>query len=131
MRKLLALPVLVLVLSACGSSQLGNTRDDVLRDVDVENITSEREMTFGSGMGGGYSSFGEFAEDKIATGGEWTPSLGSWDDELKSRSEVSFTTVSEREYNEEARRYDPSTATVWYFWDEEDRCIAILREPWN
>lgn len=131
MKRLVTLSVLALFVTACGSSRLGESRAEILRDVDVENITTDREMTFGSGLGSGYKNFGDFAGDKLVSGGEWTPDFGAWSKSLKAREVVWFTTVSQREYNEDERRYEPSAGTVWYFWNEDDRCIAILKEPWD
>lgn len=131
MKKLLLLPVLVLV--ACGStqtSQIGEPKAHVLADVDISDVTSERDLEFGRSSVEMYSNFGEFIEDKIALGGEVTPDYDRWSDDLKRRGNISFTTVTER--TAESRAGDGrSTATVWYFWDDRDRLLAILREPWG
>lgn len=131
MRKLLLLPLLLF--AACGSTRtslIGEPKAHVLADVDISDITSERDLEFGRSSVEMYSNFGEFIEDKLAMGAEVSPEFGDWSDGLKGRAFVSFTTVSER--TPEARAGDGrSTATVWYFWDDRDHLLAILREPWG
>lgn len=123
----------LLLLAGCTASpkhMLGDPRAEVLAEVDVSDISADRGMAFGKGDVAMYSNFGQFAEDKLAMGGDWTPDWRNWSDELKGRAEVRFTTVQER--TAEARAAgEGSTATVWYFWDENDCLLAILRETWQ
>ena len=116
--------------SAGPKAMLGETRQDVLTGVDASDITVDRSMEFGKGTVAMYANFGEFAEDKAITGGEWTPHLRNWDDELKALTSVRFTNVVRR--TDEARAGNgEADGTTWYFWDANDHLIAILKEDWK
>ena len=123
----------LLLLAGCSAgpkAMLGETRQEVLTGVDTADITVDRGMEFGKGNVAMYANFGAFAEDKAATGGKWTPHLRNWSDELSNRTSVRFTNVVQR--TEEARAGNgEAEGTTWYFWDENDRLIAMLRENWN
>jgi hypothetical protein len=125
--------VVVLSLTGCSSGpqyDLGEPRKEVLAGVDVADIVADRAMLFGTGDVVEYSNFGQFAEEKLAQGGDWTPDWRNWSDELKGRTEVRYTTVMERSDEARAGR-EPADATLWYFWDENDRLLAMLREDWK
>lgn len=133
MRIVIGLALLSLMLTGCSSgpeSMIGESKRDVLADVDVADITTDRGMSFGVASLDMYANFGEFVNDKVGLGGKLTPSLEDLSDELKSRTEIDFTTVMER--TDEARAGgERSTATIWYFWDDNDRLVATLREDWK
>jgi hypothetical protein len=116
--------------SAGPRAMLGETREDVLAEVDVADITVDRGMTFGEGNVSMYADFAAFAEDKAVTGGSWTPHLRNWTDELSSRTFVKFTNVVERTVEARAGNGE-AEGTTWYFWDEDDRLVAILKEDWH
>ena len=123
----------MMLLTGCSSgpdSMIGESKQDVLADVDVADITTDRMLVFGADSLNMYANFGEFLNDKVALGGELTPALEDVDADLKGRAEVAFTTVMERTNEARAGR-ESSTATIWYFWDEYDRLVATLREPWS
>ncbi|MEZ5991446.1 MAG: hypothetical protein R3E76_03750 [Planctomycetota bacterium] len=123
----------MMLLTGCSSgpdSMIGESKQDVLADVDVADITTDRMLVFGADSLDMYANFGEFLNDKVALGGELTPALEDVDADLKGRAEVAFTTVMERTDEARAGR-ESSTATIWYFWDEDDRLVATLREPWS
>ncbi|MHC4839428.1 MAG: hypothetical protein ACYTDT_00505 [Planctomycetota bacterium] len=77
-----------------------------------------------------YEVLGDFLSDKVALGGELTPDLDDLPDEVYDRSFVEFTTVMERT-DEERAEGARSKATVWYFWDDDEKLVAILRENWD
>lgn len=123
--------LIALLLTGCASGgMLGEPRETVLRDVNPADISQERVLYFGEGNVMMYSTFGEFAGDKVALGATATPGWDDWSDQLKSRTEVGVTTVVERTPEARAGR-GRTTATIWYFWDEDDRLIASLREDWD
>lgn len=133
MRVVIGLGLFLVLLAGCSSgpeSMIGESKRDVLTDVDVADITTDRGMSFGAASLHMYANFGEFANDKVGLGGELTPSLEDLSDELKSRTEIGFTTVMERTDEARAGR-ERSTATIWYFWDDNDRLVATLREDWK
>lgn len=129
----MATVVALLLMAGCSSSpdsMIGESKQDVLADVDVADITTDRLLVFGADSLDMYANFGEFLNDKVALGGELTPGLDDLGDDLKGRPEIAFTTVMERTDEARAGR-ESSTATIWYFWDEDDRLVATLREPWS
>ncbi|MCA8919846.1 MAG: hypothetical protein KDB32_12270, partial [Planctomycetes bacterium] len=105
----------MMLLTGCSSgpdSMIGESKQDVLADVDVADITTDRMLVFGADSLDMYANFGEFLNDKVALGGELTPALEDVDADLKGRAEVAFTTVMERTNEARAGR-ESSTATIW------------------
>lgn len=130
MRRLLLFTLLLAGCTAGPQYSLGDPRKDVLTGVEAADIVADRAMVFGTGDVVKYSNFGQFAEEKLAQGGDLTPDWRNWSDELKGRGEVRYTTVMERSDDARAGR-EPADATLWYFWDENDHLLAMLREDWK
>lgn len=129
MRKILVLALLALTMVGCGSSQIGQHRDVVLAEIDYSE-QQDHYRGFGDDSAAMYARLGDFLSDKVALGGELTPDYDDLPEEVADLDHVEFTTVLERT-NQERVDNERAKATLWYFWDDDGKLIAILRESWE
>ncbi|MDC1142669.1 hypothetical protein OAU50_06230 [Planctomycetota bacterium] len=131
MGKFIAILLIGLTLGGCSSgSQIGQHRDVILADIDY---VDQQDQTRGFGEGRSaamYESLGDFLADKVSLGGMLTPELYDLPEDVSSREFAAFTIVTERT-DEERAAGARAKASVWYFWDDDDKLIATLREDWD
>ncbi|MCF6227368.1 MAG: hypothetical protein L3J82_01715 [Planctomycetes bacterium] len=121
--------LLALTMVGCGSSQIGQHRDVVLAEIDFSE-QQDHYRGFGDDSAAMYARLGDFLSDKVALGGELTPDYDDLPEEVANLDHVEFTTVLERT-NQERVDNERAKATLWYFWDDDGKLIAILRESWD